>query len=119
MPFYRIIVFLKNKQSPVTGIRELAENNIERAWQLIEARAKEAYSNEFEGLNLVMISKRSADYKEWLAKRNEKMNKSDTFPPMEDISQNDLPSENFGRGSHRDKSKDKPPDKPWWDKGKK
>ena len=76
MPFYRITVFVKNKQAPVTGIRELVEYNIERAWQLMEAKAKEAYNSDLEGFNLMMISKRSADYKEWLEKRNKE---KDTF----------------------------------------
>lgn len=116
MPFYKIIVALKN--SPlVSGIKELPESNIERAWQLMEAKAKEFYKGEFKGFDLVMISKRSDIYKQWLAKRNEKMNKSDTFPPMDDMASKDLPAENFGHASHRDKSKDKPPEPPtWWKK---
>lgn len=42
MPFYNITVWLKDKPGPVTGVRELTESNIERSWQLFEAKALEA-----------------------------------------------------------------------------
>jgi hypothetical protein len=48
MPFYKITVWLKDS-SPVTGVRELNELSIERAWQLFEGKAKEAYKERFAG----------------------------------------------------------------------
>lgn len=70
MPFYRIIVFVKDRTEPIEGVRELAESNIERAWQLFEAKAKEAYKERFAAFDLIMISKRSDLYRNYLEKRN-------------------------------------------------
>jgi phenylpyruvate tautomerase PptA (4-oxalocrotonate tautomerase family) len=36
MPFYRIIVFVKDRTELIEGVRELTESNIERAWQIFE-----------------------------------------------------------------------------------
>ena len=117
MPFYKITVWLKDS-SPVTGVRELNELSIERAWQLFEGKAKEAYKERFAGFDLVMISKRSDIFKDYLDKKNKKVDKSDTFLTMDDNIPADKPAGNFGFGSHHDKSKDKPPDIPWWNKSK-
>ena len=118
MQFYKITVWLKDRPGPVTDVRELNELSIEPSRQLFEAKAKERYKERFAGFDLVMISKRSDLYKDYLDKKNKRVEKSDTFLTMDDNIPTDKSAGNFGFGSHRDKNKDKPPDKPWGDKSK-
>lgn len=60
MPYYKIIVKPKAGK-PVSGVRLLDEPSIERAWQLMEAKAVESYGSNLEDFRLVMLSKRDRE----------------------------------------------------------
>jgi hypothetical protein len=60
MPFYKIIVKVKGGKT-TSGIRLLDEPSVERAWQLMEARAQESYGSNMEDFRLVMLSKRDRE----------------------------------------------------------
>lgn len=74
----------------------------------MEAKAKDFYKSEFQGFDIVMISKRSGTYREWLDARTKRIKS-----PFKGI-----PNSPNQCTSDRKKKDYTPPNKSWWDKEK-
>lgn len=64
MPYYRIIVWTKRRKAPYTGIRLIAEPNINSVYNMTESKAKQTYRNDFIDVEVQMLSKLCTAVKE-------------------------------------------------------
>ena len=64
MPFYRIRIWLKNRKTPVTGIRYIELNNIEQVQNKIQIKAGQYYyGSQLIDVEVAMLSKNSSAVK--------------------------------------------------------
>lgn len=86
MPYYRIIVYLKDKK-PLTGIRHFDSADIERIYRMCYKKAEEYYRGAFVDIEVQMLSKISTAVKKHLeAQQKKKDNKHWPEPkPSEQI----------------------------------
>jgi len=83
MPYYLITVIARNGQR-FAGIRFCEEYNIDKAWQLFENLASTNTPN-FKSFDLVMISKRSKAYKDWMTREQKKHNPDVDMNPFGNV----------------------------------
>lgn len=71
MPYYRIIVYLRDKK-PSTGIRHFDNADIERVYRMCFRKAEEHYKLDFIDIEVQMLSKISTAVKKHLAAQQKK-----------------------------------------------
>lgn len=71
MPYYRIIIYIKDK-NPLTGIRYYESANIEKIFRQCHLKAKKIYKNSFLDIEVQMLSKVSTAVKNHLTAQQKK-----------------------------------------------
>ncbi|MBX3253892.1 MAG: hypothetical protein KF862_07090 [Chitinophagaceae bacterium] len=69
MPIYRFTILLRDKQKPISGIREIASTDIDQVHRTYRQRAEAKYTEyRILSFEVVMISKLSPEGKMYLKK---------------------------------------------------
>lgn len=71
MPYYRIIIYIKDK-IPLTGIRHYESANIEKIFRQCQLKAKKIYKGTFLDIEVQMLSKVSTVVKNHLTAQQKK-----------------------------------------------
>lgn len=83
MPYYRIIIYIKDK-NPLTGIRYYESANIENIFRQCNLKSKKIYKGSFLDIEVQMLSKVSTAVKNYLTaqqKKRDDKNLPDTNSP--------------------------------------
>lgn len=57
MPHYRIVIWTKRREQPFTGIRLIADPNINAVYQSVQSRANDTYRKDLIDVEVQMLSK--------------------------------------------------------------
>jgi hypothetical protein len=59
MPYYRILIMLKNQQKPIQGIRFIENHNIDVVYNMVQSKAKTHYNEStIKDVEVQMLPKR-------------------------------------------------------------
>lgn len=69
MPYYRIVIWIKKRKQPFTGIRLIGDANINAVFNQMQAKAFETYRKDLIDVEVQMLSKLSKAVKEFENKK--------------------------------------------------
>ncbi len=71
MPYYRIVVWTKNRIKPFSGIREIQNHNISAVQGMALRKAESFYSSNLVDVEVQMLPKNCSAIKKYISKNNE------------------------------------------------
>jgi hypothetical protein len=73
MPFYRIKIWIKERDEPFTGIRWVENTSIDNVQHMFEAKSRQKFHIQYIDVEVQMLSKNSKAVKEYLSRKNDYM----------------------------------------------